>query len=388
MSGPGGRAPRARRVHPRRHRRTWSRAGRACATGTAKTSRPSARASQSDRPRANHRHRRYAMKALKTVAVALGITLAALIVIPLAVLAGLFVWLKLTEEDDEEILELDQEDRPADRPGPSPRTQTPAGPAGVELSGSDSRAHRPTRVGTAGLPSSASWSSWSSGRATSSSSRARSAILPPVGVHVPALPARGDHAAAPAALARGRDPPAARRRRADPAPRGHRVRLLPDPLAGRAPDDPGRRLGTAHRDDPGDDARCWRWPSAPTRRTRSSSSARSSRSSAWPWSSPPARASTWASRSSATCLTLGGRGVLGDLHGVRGGRSCVATRRSCTTTWAIVAGTVFMAPLGIAQLASRRPVRACDLGRPDRAGDRSTRGRSRPASRTWSCSTA
>ena len=44
------------------------------------------------------------MKALKTVAVALGITLAALIVIPLAVLAGLFVWLKLTEEDDEEPL--------------------------------------------------------------------------------------------------------------------------------------------------------------------------------------------------------------------------------------------------------------------------------------------
>ena len=50
-----------------------------------------------------------AMKALKTVAVALGITLAALIVIPLAVLAGLFVWLKLTEEADEELLELDRE---------------------------------------------------------------------------------------------------------------------------------------------------------------------------------------------------------------------------------------------------------------------------------------
>ena len=49
------------------------------------------------------------MKALKTVAVALGITLAALIVISLAVLAGLFVWLKVTEEDDEELLELDQE---------------------------------------------------------------------------------------------------------------------------------------------------------------------------------------------------------------------------------------------------------------------------------------
>lgn len=47
------------------------------------------------------------MRALKTVAVALGITLAALIVIPLAVLAALFVWLKITEEDDEELLELE-----------------------------------------------------------------------------------------------------------------------------------------------------------------------------------------------------------------------------------------------------------------------------------------
>jgi hypothetical protein len=49
------------------------------------------------------------MKALKTVAIALGVTLGALIVIPLVVLAGLFVWLKLTEESDEEALELDQE---------------------------------------------------------------------------------------------------------------------------------------------------------------------------------------------------------------------------------------------------------------------------------------
>jgi hypothetical protein len=49
------------------------------------------------------------VRALKTVAVALGITLGALIVIPLVVLAGLFVWLKLTEEADEESLELDQE---------------------------------------------------------------------------------------------------------------------------------------------------------------------------------------------------------------------------------------------------------------------------------------
>ncbi len=49
------------------------------------------------------------MKALKTVATILGILLAAVVVIPLVVLAGLFVWLKLTEESDEEALELEQE---------------------------------------------------------------------------------------------------------------------------------------------------------------------------------------------------------------------------------------------------------------------------------------
>jgi len=49
------------------------------------------------------------MKALKTVAVALGITLGAMIVIPLVVLAGLFVWLKLTEESDEDTIDLEQE---------------------------------------------------------------------------------------------------------------------------------------------------------------------------------------------------------------------------------------------------------------------------------------
>ena len=46
---------------------------------------------------------------MKTIAVAIGITLGALIVIPLVVLAGLFVWLKVTEEPDDEALELDQE---------------------------------------------------------------------------------------------------------------------------------------------------------------------------------------------------------------------------------------------------------------------------------------
>ncbi len=49
------------------------------------------------------------MKALKTLLIALGVLIAAMIVVPLVVLAGLFVWLKLTEESDEEALELDQE---------------------------------------------------------------------------------------------------------------------------------------------------------------------------------------------------------------------------------------------------------------------------------------
>ena len=49
------------------------------------------------------------MKALKILATLLGILLAAAVVIPLVVLAGLFVWLKLTEESDEEALELEQE---------------------------------------------------------------------------------------------------------------------------------------------------------------------------------------------------------------------------------------------------------------------------------------
>ncbi len=49
------------------------------------------------------------MKALKIVATALGVTLAALVVIPLVVLAGLFVWLKLTEEADDDSLDLDRD---------------------------------------------------------------------------------------------------------------------------------------------------------------------------------------------------------------------------------------------------------------------------------------
>ncbi len=47
------------------------------------------------------------MKILKVLFVTIGALLAALIVIPLTVLAGLFVWLKLTEEADDEDLEIE-----------------------------------------------------------------------------------------------------------------------------------------------------------------------------------------------------------------------------------------------------------------------------------------
>ena len=49
------------------------------------------------------------MKIVKLLTVLVLVTLAALVIIPLIVLAGLFVWLKLTEEGDEESLELDQD---------------------------------------------------------------------------------------------------------------------------------------------------------------------------------------------------------------------------------------------------------------------------------------
>ena len=47
------------------------------------------------------------MKALKVLFISIGALLAAMVVIPLTILAGLFVWLKLTEETDDEDLELD-----------------------------------------------------------------------------------------------------------------------------------------------------------------------------------------------------------------------------------------------------------------------------------------
>jgi uncharacterized membrane protein YjgN (DUF898 family) len=47
------------------------------------------------------------MKGVKVLFISIGALLAAMIVIPLTVLAGLFVWLKLTEEADEEDLEIE-----------------------------------------------------------------------------------------------------------------------------------------------------------------------------------------------------------------------------------------------------------------------------------------
>jgi hypothetical protein len=49
------------------------------------------------------------MKIVKLLVAAIGLIVAAAVIIPLIVLAGLFIWLKLTEEADEEALELEQE---------------------------------------------------------------------------------------------------------------------------------------------------------------------------------------------------------------------------------------------------------------------------------------
>ena len=49
------------------------------------------------------------MAILKFIATAFIVLMAAAIIVPLVALAGLFVWLKLTEEADEEALELEQE---------------------------------------------------------------------------------------------------------------------------------------------------------------------------------------------------------------------------------------------------------------------------------------
>jgi hypothetical protein len=53
---------------------------------------------------------------IKLIVMLLAVMIAAVVIIPLVVLAGLFIWLKLTEEVDDEALELDDigdEDTPA-----------------------------------------------------------------------------------------------------------------------------------------------------------------------------------------------------------------------------------------------------------------------------------
>ena len=101
-------------------------------------------------------------------------------------------------------------------------------------------ADRDARIGTARWPRSPSWASWSSGRATSSWSRARSEILPPIGFSF----LRYCIAAITLLiLLRWREG-------AIRLPRGDVVPilllgvigfgLLPDPVADRAPDHPGR----------------------------------------------------------------------------------------------------------------------------------------------------
>jgi hypothetical protein len=47
------------------------------------------------------------MKIFKVLFLTIGALLAAMVIIPLTVLAGLFVWLKLTEEGDEDDLEIE-----------------------------------------------------------------------------------------------------------------------------------------------------------------------------------------------------------------------------------------------------------------------------------------
>ncbi|CAN5607575.1 hypothetical protein BH23CHL7_BH23CHL7_12590 [soil metagenome] len=45
---------------------------------------------------------------IKLIVTLLVVMVAAVVIIPLVILAGLFIWLKLTEEVDEEALELEE----------------------------------------------------------------------------------------------------------------------------------------------------------------------------------------------------------------------------------------------------------------------------------------
>jgi hypothetical protein len=49
------------------------------------------------------------MRLIKVLVLLLAVLLAFTIIVPLVALAGLFIWLKLTEEADDEALDLEQD---------------------------------------------------------------------------------------------------------------------------------------------------------------------------------------------------------------------------------------------------------------------------------------
>jgi hypothetical protein len=53
---------------------------------------------------------------LRLVVLLFVVLLAVVIIVPLVALAGLFIWLKLTEEADDEALELEQEMESTEEP--------------------------------------------------------------------------------------------------------------------------------------------------------------------------------------------------------------------------------------------------------------------------------
>jgi hypothetical protein len=57
---------------------------------------------------------------VKLIALLFVVMVAAVVIVPLVVLAGLFAWLKLTEEADDDALDLEQEfePEPADKEAP------------------------------------------------------------------------------------------------------------------------------------------------------------------------------------------------------------------------------------------------------------------------------
>jgi hypothetical protein len=51
---------------------------------------------------------------LKLIALLFVVLIAAVVIVPLVVLAGLFVWLKMTEETNDDVLDLEQELEPSE----------------------------------------------------------------------------------------------------------------------------------------------------------------------------------------------------------------------------------------------------------------------------------